>query len=507
MKATYSLIFILLIGLISSCTEDNSTLDINNIPSVVVDTTGVSQLSVYQFENLVVNPDISTQGQSESDLSYEWRLNVSPNDTTYFVIGEERNLDYEVRLRPNESNYYYQLVFTVTDQSTQLKYITAWPLTVKNNLGEGLVVAETVGESQTDLSLIMSPEVTSGYDKVKVLHNIFSANNDGSYLSGLVKQMRFTTVYGTNALLTITNNSFSQINTFDYTFGGENGDLFFAHDATFSPQLLGGVNQGDIYVGEGILTSTWMAISKKFGLPFDFSYKVPNKVAINGVGNVPVAINFYDEVNEQFIYLPSVSSFADHSMHPYEPVTDKAFNPSSVPNMVNVAAATNLDGDFLHVLKNKSTGKLALYVLDGGVSGYPSPTAPSPKSLFDLSSAPDIDNATKFVLLDNQKVMFYATSTKIYAMLFGTSVPTFEERYTAPAGEEITTLQVYTQAGYPTSSADISTNDKQLVMSTFGSEGKVYLLPFVNLGAANIDMDNIKTFEGFGRITAIIAQK
>ena len=45
--------------------------------------------------------------------------------------------------------------------------------------------------------------------------------------------------------------------------------------------------------------------------------------------------------------------------------------------------------------------------------------------------------------------LYYATSDKIYAMLYSTNTPSFELKYTAPSGEEITTLQVYQQAGYP----------------------------------------------------------
>jgi hypothetical protein len=138
----------------------------------------------------------------------------------------------------------------------------------------------------------------------------------------------------------------------------------------------------------------------------------------------------------------------------------------------------------------------------------PSPVAPAPKAVYNITSAPDISNATRFVFLDDQKVMYYATSSKIYAMLYSTTSPVFEERYSAPAGETITTLQVYQQVGYPTTTGPfIGTNNKQLIMSTYGTEGKVYLMPIINAGLGNIDNGNIKTFGGFGKITAITPQK
>ena len=497
-------------GFITSCYDDSSTLDIDDIGTVEIDTTGITELSVYQFEHLVVEPQINIDGISESDLTYTWRINLEPNDTTFIVIGNEKNLDYEVSLKPNESVYYYYLTLTITNQLNGLDYMMAWETTVKNPLGEGLVVAESSDDANTDLSIIMSPELTEGYSSEKVLRHVYSTNNGGSLIDGLVKQMYFTTIYGNvNGLFTITDNSLVKIETFDYSYAGMNDDLFYATKDTYSPQLLGGIPQGDIYVGNHQLIGTYLGITQKFGIPFDFAFEVPDYVAINP-GTATIAIDFYDESLGGFVYLPSMQSFLDHDMHAYDPVTGAVFDPASVPNKINLAAATNLEGDFLHLLQDKTNGDIGLYILDGGGYEYPNYIAPAPKAFFDLSDAPEIQNAIQFVFFNDQKVLFYATSTKIYAVLYGTSTPIYEERYTVPAGEEITTLQVYQQAGYPNNAADdpyISTNNRQLVMSTYSNEGKVYLLPFKNLGAANIDTENVKTFDGFGRITAITPQQ
>ena len=506
------LLFIALLfsgGLITSCYEDDSTFNVIDIGNVEIDTTGISDLSIYQFEHLVVEPQINISGISESDLVYTWRINLEPNDTTFIVIGNEKNLDYEVNLKPNEVNYYYKLLLTITNQANELDYMMDWSIAVKNPLGEGLVVAESGDGVNTDLSIIMSPEVTEGYSSNKILKHVYSTNNGGSLIAGNVKQMAFTNQWGKNILLSITDNSIVKVETFDYSFGGMNDDLFYATKDSYNPQMLGYVSQGDLYVGDNQLISTYLGITNKFGLPFDFSFKVPDHVATNprtGT-DVVVVINFYDEELGGFVYLPSVASFGDHNMHAYQSVSDAVFDPASVPNKINLAAATNYENDFLHLLKDKTSGDISLYVFDKGRYEYPDVIPPTPKALYDFSEAPDIQNATQFVFLNNQKVMYYATDTKIYAALFGTSTPVFEERYTVPAGETITTLQLYLQSGYPASSSYISTNNKQLVMSTYSTEGKVYLLPFINIGAGNIDTDNIKTFEGFGRITAITPQK
>ncbi|MCK0131699.1 PKD-like family lipoprotein [Flavobacteriaceae bacterium F08102] len=499
-----------LLLLITSCYEDQSLLDTNPITGVVIDTTGMSELSVRQFEKLQINPTIETGDLSTADLSFEWRLNLVPNDTLFDLIGTDKNLDYEVRLPPNRSGKHHLLQYKVIDNKTKLAYSVAWPLTVLNNIGEGLVVAVTPDGVNTDFSHIMSPEVTTDYTEVSVKHNVYSAIN-GSTISGLTKQLNFTTIYGVDALLGMTDQSVYRINTLDYTYFGMNDDLFFASNSNYQPQTFGDVVQGNLYVGNGKLTATYLGASKKYGLPMDFEFVVPDHIAANGFNYypLPVRINFYDEVNEHFVYLPTLR-FGDTNMHPVPGDAAGVFDPANVKNKMNLAADVSTTGDFRHLLKDKTTGEITLYVLDGGGDQYPSPIPPAPKSIYSLAGAPDIENAIHFAFLEDQRVLYYATSTKIYAMLYSASTPTFEERYTVPAGDEITTLQVYKQAGYPfaSSGTPIATNNKQLILSTYnGIEGKVSILPLINFGLGNIDEANIKTFVGFDKITAIIPQK
>ncbi|GGW82861.1 PKD-like family lipoprotein [Salegentibacter mishustinae] len=513
MKLFKYLFFIsVLAGVLQSCFKDTSTLDINEITGVEIDTTGMSSLSVYQFDTLNVEPNLNIGNLSESDLLYEWKINLRPNDTVYEVISEEKNLEYEINFRPNTSGQTHQLYYTITDLTTGLDYIMTWPVTVRNNIGEGLVIAETPDGVNTDISHIMAPQVTPDYDKVSVKHNIYSILN-GSTLPGLVKQMRFAKIYGVDAIMAITDEDFYRINTLDYSFGGMNDDLFFGSKPEYNPQALGAVSQSDIYIGNNQLTATYLGASRKFALPFDTSYQVPDHVAFNPFTYypLPVRISFYDESNDHFVYLPSLSAWGDNNMYVTPNSEEGVFNPSNLPNKVNLAASVSTDGDFRHILKDQETGEIALYVLDGGQDGFPTVGPPAPKNLFSLANAPGIEEADNFTFLDNQKVLYYTSGNVLYAMLYSGNEPVFEERYKFSDAEEITTVQVYRQADYPFRSEGfdppyINTNNKQLIVSTYGSEGKVYLLPFVNAGVGNIDDSNIQVFGGFDRITAITTQ-
>ncbi len=503
MKKNYIIIFLsvlLLAGFVSSCYDDDSTFATIDVGNVEIDTTGISTLSVYQFDTLVVEPTINVSGVSESDLSYKWRLQLiaSIQDTAFAVIGTEKNLEYEMRLAPNQQGYYYFLTLTVTDELHELEYMMAWEISVKNNIGEGLVVATTSDNANSDLSLIMAPEVTDGYSKTKIMTGVYSANNSGTTIPGIIKQMDATSIYYVNSLLAITDNSVVKVTTSDYCLAGTNDDLFVVSKDSYTPQALCDAYQGYLFIDNHQLTSTWFSNGTKWGLPYDNSYVIPDHIGFNtkSANNV---VNFYDESLQGFVYIQGLY-FGTTTMQEHAASTSGTFNPASVSNMENLAAATRTDHGFLHLLRNKTTGDIMLYTFAGVESGE----APAPEAVYDFSSAPDIDNAKFFVFLDNQDVMFYATDTKIYAALYPTTTPVFEERYTVPSGEEITTLEVYHQC---VTTPTLSTDDKMLVMSTYSDQGKVYLLPYVNIGAANIDTDNIKTFEGFDYITAITPQQ
>jgi hypothetical protein len=512
MKKLLYYTFLLLSGavVLFACRKDLSTYDNNKIKGVSFDTTGHSSLSVFQFEKLQVTPDLDLSGLNEADLKYEWKINAGPRSLDYRVIGTERNLDFEVQLKPTIAGEFYQILYTVTDQKTGLEYVMAWPLTIRNSIGEGLVIAETADNATTDLSHIMSPLVTTDYTSESVKHNVFSAINEAT-IPGVLKQLRYTKLSGVGEIMMgISDNTIVAVKTLDYTLARLNEDLFFASVPGRTNQMIGGLTQSDVYVGNGKLTAVWLEISKKFGLPFDSKYVVPDHVALNGNSNYPVVvINFYDEENGYFVYQPSVS-FGDKTMHPVPSVAQAPFDPTDLPGKVNLAAGVSQSGEFLHLLKDKSTNDIGLYVLNGGSNDENwNLIPPAPQAFYDLSAAPDIQNAIHYVLLDDQKVLYYATKSKIYAVLYGTSTPTFSERYSAPSGEEITTLQVYRQADYPKrvdgwDEPYISTNNKQLIMSTYnGTEGKVYILPMINFGVGNIDVPNIKVFNSFKRITAI----
>lgn len=501
----------------TSCKKDLSSLDVNPIAGVTFDDGGTSVMSVTQFDRLVVNPKLNFNGADESKFNYQWRLTLAYNDTVSTVLSNTKKLDAEIKLQPNGAGQFYTLTFIATDKENGLKYITFWPLIVLSSIGEGLVVATTADGINSDLSHIMSALVTPNYNNESVKLKVYSGVNRTT-IPGLVRQMRFTGALrlvprGTvNTLFAITDNSMTRINTVDFSLVGQNDALFYTPKSTYNFQALSGRNQADLFVINGQATVAYHGITDKIGIPLDLKADIPGVFGLNRNGSTTgIAFNFYEETKGLFMYVPAISTFTfqDRTVYAHANQPAAVFNAGNLPNKTNVAAGIGADEEFVHILKDKTTSKLNMYVFDKG-EYYNATIAPAPKANFDLSTAPGIAQATNFVILDNQRVVYYTSGNKIYAILYGGANPIFEERYTVAAGESITTLQIYQQSDYGWGTAFLASNNNQLIMSTYGGTtgtGKVYIMPMINLGVGNINQSAIKTYIGFDRVTAITANK
>jgi hypothetical protein len=510
-----SLSFIIAVSaFFSACRKDDSTFATDKLPNISFGHTLGEALTVYQFNTLQVDPEINYGGADKSKYTYTWMINPEPRDTSFIRISEEEKLNYEVSLTPNTGTYFHILKLYVTDIDTKLQAIHYWRLTVLNNIGEGLVIATTKDNSTTDFSHIMSPEVTTNYTDVSVKRNILSGVN-GSGINGLVKDLYFANVRGGNRVYALTANNMYAYNTLNYSYVGDKNDLFITPLANLNPSAFYYCYQNDVYLGNDMIYYGWLATAAKIGVQSLYAQPMPKIIALNANStntdtyDPALRIHYYDEKNGKFGYIQGVSAIADKAQYFSPNVEYNGVNSGNYPGKTNVAAGISVDRGFLHVLKDKTSGAYELLVFDGGVYVYGDPyIAPRAIKKISLATAPEIANATQFVMLDDQNVMFYATANKIYAVIFAGTTVTIEERYTAPAGETITTLDIYRQYGYPNQASYISTNNKQLILSTYnGTEGKVRLLPLVNLGAGNINTSGIKTFNGFDKVLSIVPQK
>ncbi len=521
-KNILPVILLVMFASLNACKKDLSSLDTNPISGVsLVGETGI--LTVKQFDNLMVAPTLNFNGNSEDDFSYEWKINYLINDTTSMVLAQTKNLNAPIGFAPTAENRFHDLVFTVTDKKNGVKYINTWQVKITTGLGgEGLMVATTPDGVNSDLNLILSPLVSADPDTRATKYKLFSTVN-GKLIKGVVKQMRYGSILimspraQHNTIFAISDQHMTRIKTQDFSHFGEDGDLFFGPSPSYNFQALDGKSAADIFVYNNSLTIANHGIAPKIAVPMPIRGEFPAIFSLNRQTNhTGVAFQLYDENSGAFKYIPQISTltFQDRALYSHPVNASAVFNSGNLPNKTNVAAGIGKDEEFVHILKDKTSNKYELYVFSKGVLGnnVGLSTAPAPKYALDLSSAPGISNATNFLVIEGQEVIYYVSGNKLYAVPYagGNLNYSNSERFTIPAGEAITTLNLFKQTDYPWGASLIAGNINRVILSTYGGthgSGKVYIMPMINAGVANIDAANIETFTGFDRITAITSTK
>ena len=173
--------------------------------------------------------------------------------------------------------------------------------------------------------------------------------------------------------------------------------------------------------------------------------------------------------------------------------------------------------------KAKTNGKIYSYIT---LRTYdPETDNGKPLKIIDLNSFPEIQDARFFEGTETQNVIYYATSTKIYSINLAIANPLVTLEYTAPEGEEITSMMAwkeyqgkvdYTNPN-PNADADdkvieVSNNNRMIVLSTYNPssrEGFVRTVAIATLGTGTLEKNRKLhgEFGGFGRITATNIQK
>lgn len=137
----------LVLLLLAACSDDKGNYDYRQL--VEPDISGVpDELSVLVYDNLTLNPDLGSQARPEKYYDFEWKAINRNEDTEVTVIGNTRQLDYTVELKPG----IYTLYFTVTERSSGLYWQQHCTLTVSDTTTEGwMILCSDNGRARLDM--------------------------------------------------------------------------------------------------------------------------------------------------------------------------------------------------------------------------------------------------------------------------------------------------------------------------------------------------------------------
>ncbi|MBL1407551.1 PKD-like family lipoprotein [Sphingobacterium faecale] len=516
-------IFSAILLLIGGCIKDESTLAINEIPIIGIDTAGfATRHTVFQQDTLVIEPVITIEHGDRNRLKYKWTMNTFGYER---LVGTASRLEAVINEAPSPTAY--KLIFTATDSLNNIKTFFTWDISVISPFGQGLVVADTRDEKTTDLNLIMAFNFTTAIQKdsltERIIYNAYSVAN-GEKIEGLVSHLDFYRYNAEKNVTLLTDKALTRIDVNSYKKVDTDEKLFLIPPTKIVPTDISTAivtNQHQYLVNNGKAHGRY-GQSRQFLYSFLASDKLGYETKkIIGLQNPSLSIPggvLYDELNSRFLILPGIVYMADplRNFPTFDPKHSSAkFDPGQMGNKTCLHMFEGYDKSMMCIMKERDQEKYYAYQirftapLSGGMG----------VAVNDLSQNPDISNARFFTSSTSEQVLFYGTPDKVYTTIVEIGSPsTTTLRYQTNPGEKITGMKIFTGSGrmYLPSSSDpldwtkrISTNASQrlLLLSIYNEntkEGKIITIPIESLGVGGLvtNPDYIREYRGFGRITS-----
>lgn len=512
--------------LLTSCLKDKSTLDLHQVSNIGVDTTGLPiQYTVLQRNTLSVKPTVKVENTTRERLKYKWTMNAFGGYER--VVGNEEQLNVVITEVPSSTPY--KLIFTATDSVNNVKAFFTWDVYVISPFGQGLIVADTRDEQQTDVNLILAFNFTAAIltdsASTNIMRNTYSTVN-GQKINGIVNQLSFHRYNSYKDITFMTDKSFIRIDPNTYARKIVDQELFVISQDKIQPEDISTAharNQHQYLINNGKGYGRY-GDNVKFVYPFLASdkngYTAHKILGLQDPGSVQSGGVLYDELNNRFLLLPRMTSNADPLRN--FPETDLGntltkFDPNNMGNKTCIKLIEGYDARVIAIMKERDQALYYAYQIKlanpfSGVMGI---------AVNDLSQNPEINKAKYFTASTMEQVLFYATDEKVYATITEIGSPsTTDLRYTVSPGEKITAMQVfYNPSGgrmYLPSTSDptdwskrgtFDASQRLVILSTYNEstkEGKIITIPIETLGVGALvtNPDYIRTYDGFGRITA-----
>ncbi len=155
MRRSYFILLFAAVVSLCGCFRDRGNYDYRDVNEAVIGNAGFD--TVYDVrtsvDRLVIEPQIrfTLDGSYSGDYTYSW-VAVGQNFLRgqRFVLGTQRNLDYEVRLGQDS----YILYLKITDNSTGLEFSRGVPLNVRSIYSVGLLLAGEDGNGHGQMDMI-----------------------------------------------------------------------------------------------------------------------------------------------------------------------------------------------------------------------------------------------------------------------------------------------------------------------------------------------------------------
>lgn len=510
--------------LLTSCYEDKSNDAWQMVNPIIVDYDGQNgknpmPVTGFMFEELIIDPLVYKEGTKDAVFSFEWT--ISGTDIKTEVVGNKQAIRLLLKYPPQISPY--NLVLRITDNETKIERYVKFLVKVMTSFAEGVIIADTRDEKNTDLHLIISQAFNSTmkYGEDKIYGNIYTQVN-GFPIEGLVKDLQ-TKSYQTNRTLTaLTEHGIVRADHYDYKRLNHECDIniFKIAPETMQPEkLFLEADTGNEYMicGDRLYHRTCNENNRQYGYFLFISGRINCRITkgftvLNKNAREYYKSWFWDDTQKGFLLCQygKLTAPLDQSSELF----DINHMDGLEPVFMGHARALNE----LHILmKDLNTGKLNDYVVNTDQVDNGSNL---PKEIIDLSDVENIENATCFTCNVLESRFYYTDGKSISAVHLSNKIVT--QQYTVEdSNEVITNIEVCNYSPgrirykdiRPTSVTgylEITAKNRMMLVTIYNEvtkEGKLVIVPIPILnGDLEQNRDFHITYGGYGRILKVAKQ-
>ncbi|WP_027138018.1 PKD-like family lipoprotein [Gaetbulibacter saemankumensis] len=478
----YVILFITVSALFVSCLADEGNYDYKDINEVEFG--GIDpKYTIYRFEDLSITPELNftiDSNETEGRYNYEWYILANGSSK---LISTERNLSAQVTAVPGLHDIFY----VVKDTETEIEWQYNFDIEIITSTYEGWLVLNDTNEGP---KLDMISEISNTENLV--LFDILAGSDlnlegDAGFVNTYTPNFRQYAVYVSSS---ITGTTRVDADTWEWTPGLHLRTEFLSEqpdnmEATAIHQLQAGSGQAFCIVDNNIYytdpTSRILYNNPVNKTEVGVTFEASNYVATNGKV-------IYDNTNKKFQYLsgsaPNYNSYDMPAPLPW----DKKFewdngddllymetNDFNGNNASNFAIVKTPDAKYF-VYTFRSTTQTGAY---------------------DLTNAPEIDQASLFAVSPAYGYIFYAVGGKVYQYNIFDNV---NDLVIDKGAEEITLLK-FNNFENDRFVPKYKTYQNMLIVGAYdGSEGA---LEFYDVPSANNDITLNARYEGFGKIKSV----
>lgn len=465
MKKNNFLILVLGCMLLFAACQKEQNFDRTPVNKVDVTTDG-AQYTVQQLSTLKITPTLTESMQRGDAYTYEWKaylpLSGEVRVSVPKVLSTKKDLDVVIDLAPGT----YNLEYTVSNTTTNLKTFKALKLVVTGAFDEGWLVAHNKAGKASLGFIRANGELTLDAPAL-----INQKTYEGSALSSSYSVQGLITFFTTEGAFRFDPNNFAQFDLTN-TIGPKKKFINPAYggSGTRTEQFL--IDEGALYAttGSGYGAGAQLKpYSERLPGTYNFFSAVMNGSLLSTM--------FYDNLGKKFYSIAYTSRVLVG-------LPAESGAPFDMSNVGKTAIAYDRGPSLEHLVMEDAGGRY-LYSVRFTQTDYKAALAQK----INNASTPEFDLATSFATSGVLQQMYYAVGNKIY--LYTIPSNSAVKIYEFPAGYNIKDLEMYRVSPLDSKRLAVAVNN--------GAEGEVYVFD-MDLQGLFVGNTFTKKYTGFGNI-------